>query len=198
MTMRKFLGNSGSLTFLLAAAMAFSTIATASAQDTKKQKKGKQDTSENPMPMPPVPTPEQLDNNIGEMLGAWQVGDVEAMHKFYEDDATFTSGAFEPPLVGWQNYVNAYQKARARFQGMQLIRKNTVIYIRADFAWASYQWELIATVDGAPFNARGQTTLLFAKSGDKWLIVHNHTSQVCEANSAAPASSPVSPAPTKP
>jgi len=174
----------------LALILTFSFARTTQSQDNKKQKKQKQDTSDNPMPMPPVPTPDQLDLNIGEMLGAWQVGDVDAMHKYYADDATFTSGAFEPPIVGFQNYITAYQKARANFQGTQLIRKNTVIYIRADFAWASYQWELLATVGGQPFNARGQTTLLFGKTGDKWLIVHNHTSQVCDTSVSAAAPKP--------
>jgi ketosteroid isomerase-like protein len=192
MTKRLLLGNSASLALFLALAVAFSITATAAGQD-KKQKKVKQDTKEDPMPMPPIPTPDELDRNIGEMLGAWQVGDVDAMHKFYADDATFTSGAFEPPIVGFQNYVASYQKARTRFEGMQLIRKNTVVYFRTDFAWASYQWELLATVEGQPFNARGQTTLVFGKTGDKWLIVHNHTSQVCDAGSPAASPAPVKP-----
>lgn len=194
MTKRLLLGNSTCLALFLALAIAFSITPTSAGQD-KKQKKVKQDTKEDPMPMPPIPTPDELDRNIGEMLGAWQVGDVDAMHKFYADDATFTSGAFEPPIVGFQNYVTSYQKARTRFEGMQLIRKNTVVYFRTDFAWASYQWELLATVEGQPFSARGQTTLVFGKTGDKWLIVHNHTSQVCEAGAPAPAASP---APVKP
>ncbi len=185
MKKNSLLGISARLTLLFI--LAFSFALSASSQDNKKQKKQKQDTSENPMPMPPVPTADQLDNNIGEMLGAWQVGDVEAMHKYYADDATFTSGAFEPPIVGFQNYVTAYQKARTNFEGTQLIRRNTVIFFRTDFAWASYQWELMATTGGQPFNARGQTTLVFGKTGDKWLIVHNHTSQVCDMNAPAPA-----------
>jgi ketosteroid isomerase-like protein len=185
MKKQSLLGNSARLALLLV--LAFSFVLTASSQDTKKQKKTKQDTSDNPMPMPPIPTADQLDNNIGEMLGAWQVGDVDAMHKYYADDATFTSGAYEPPIVGFQNYVTAYQKARANFEGTQLIRKNTVIFFRTDFAWASYQWELLATVGGRAFNARGQTTLVFGKTGDKWLIVHNHTSQICDVSAPTPA-----------
>ena len=194
--MRIFLGNWARLALLPMLAMAILTTP-ASGQDQKKQKKGKQDTTDNQTPLPPSPTQDQLDLNIGEMLGAWQVGDVEAMHKYYDDGATFTSGAYEPPIIGFQNYVTAYQKSRQRFEGMQLIRKNTVVYFRADFAWASYQWELLATVDGQPFSARGQTTLVFGKTGDKWLIVHNHTSQVCETGSQ-PAGAPATPAPAKP
>ena len=191
MKKQSLLGISARFTLLFI--LAFSFALSASSQENKKQKKQKQDTSENPMPMPPVPTADQLDNNIGEMLGAWQVGDVEAMHKFYADDATFTSGAFEPPIVGWQKYVDAYQKARANFEGTQLIRRNTVVFFRTDFAWASYQWELMATVGGQPFNAHGQTTLVFGKTGDKWLIVHNHTSQICDRSAPTPAPAAATP-----
>ena len=196
--MRIFLGNWARLALLLMLAMAILTTP-ASGQDQKKQKKGKQDTTDNQTPLPPSPTQDQLDLNIGEMLGAWQVGDVEAMHKYYDDGATFTSGAYEPPIIGFQNYVTAYQKARQRFEGMQLIRKNTVVYFRADFAWASYQWELLATVDGQPFSARGQTTLVFGKTGDKWLIVHNHTSEVLpEATQQTAAQQQLQQTPTPP
>jgi len=191
--MRRFLGVWGRWALLLIIALAVSSLP-ASGQ---KQKKNKPDDN-TPLPVPPVPTQDQLDLNIGEMLGAWQVGDVDAMHKYYADDATFTSGAFEPPVIGFQNYIVAYQKARARFQGMQLIRKNTVIYFRSDFGWATYQWELLASLDGQPYSARGQTTLVFGKTGDKWLIVHNHTSQVCEANATPPAPASAAPAPAKP
>jgi uncharacterized protein (TIGR02246 family) len=154
----------------------------------KKTKKG--DQTDNSIPMPPMPAPDELENVMGEMLGAWQVGDVDAMHKYYADDATFTSGAYEPPIIGWQSYATAYQKQRTRIQGMQFVRRNTVIRFRNDTAWATYQWEMFATVDNKPMNAYGHTTLVFAKTGDHWLIVHNHTSQVCDAVSPAPATSP--------
>lgn len=167
----------------------------ASPQKNKKQPPPPDTTPQ----MPPLPTPEQLDTEIGEMLGAWQIGQIETMHKYYADDATFTSGAYEPPIIGWQNYVVAYQKQRARIQSLQLIRKNTNIFFRSDFAWATYQWEFDATVDSRPMVAHGQTTLIFAKTGDKWLIVHNHTSQICDTAPPVPAASPQSSgAPPKP
>jgi hypothetical protein len=36
-------------------------------------------------------------------------------------------------------------------------------------------------VDNGPMAARGQTTLVFALTNGKWLIVHNHTSEICGA-----------------
>jgi ketosteroid isomerase-like protein len=157
----------------------------ASAQKNKKQQTPSADNT------PPIqlPTAGQLDDNIGEMLGAWQVDDVDAMHKYYSDDATFTSGAYEVPIIGWKNYLEAYQKQRARIQAMSLIRRNTNIFFRTDFAWATYQWELSGVVDNQSMSAKGQTTLVFALTNGRWLIVHNHTSEICGSTVTGPLKS---------
>jgi ketosteroid isomerase-like protein len=154
----------------------------------QKNKKDKPPLEGQPMPALPVPASDEIDHNIGEMLGAFQVGNVEAMHKYYADNAVFVSGAYEPPMVGWQKYVEGYQRQRAAFQGMQLVRRNTVIFVHTDVAWASYQWEFASLYNNTPYTARGQTTLVLNKIGGNWLIVHNHTSQICDV--AAPAAQP--------
>jgi ketosteroid isomerase-like protein len=151
-----------------------------------------------PMPAVPMPAADQIDNDIGEMLGAFQVGDLEAMHKHYADNATFVSGAYEPPIIGWQNYAAGYEHQRAAFQGMQLIRRNTIVFPHGDIAWASYQWEFFGNYNDKPYSARGQTTLVLNKVNDKWLIVHNHTSQICEAHTAPAHSSSAQPAAQNP
>jgi ketosteroid isomerase-like protein len=149
-----------------------------SAASGQKNKNKKPDTS--PMPSTPLSVSDQIDRNIGEMLGAFQVGNVEAMHKYYSDGATFVSGTFEPPILGWRNYIAGYQQQRAAFQGSQVVRRNTNVFVHGDVAWASYQWEFSSVLNGKPYGIRGQTTLVFNKVGDNWLIVHNHTSQLCE------------------
>ena len=65
----------------------------------------------------PGPDADQIDRNIGEMLAAFQLGDVELMHKYYADNVTFVSGAYEPPIVGWQNYVPLYQQPARGISG---------------------------------------------------------------------------------
>jgi ketosteroid isomerase-like protein len=142
-------------------------------------------TSAAGLPTLPISVSDQIDHNIGEMLGAFQVGDVSAMHKYYADNATFVSGSYEPPVVGWNNYVAIYQKQKAAFQGMQLIRRNTFLFVHGDISWVSYQWQFDGMFSGRPFTARGQTTLVLNKVGDNWLIVHNHTSEICPTQSAA-------------
>lgn len=152
----------------------------------KKQKKPA--NADQPLPSMPVAAQDQIDRGIGEMLGAFQVGNVEEMHKHYADNATFVRGTYEPPLAGWNNYVSSYQQGRAAVQAMQLIRRDTNIYIHGDIAWAAYQWQLDYLFQGRQITARGQTTLVLNKVGENWLIVHNHTSQICDA--VAPAQQP--------
>ncbi len=153
-------------------------VAARAGQKNKKKSKTQDNASASPLVLP-VPVSEQVDQTIGEMLGAFQIGDVEKMHKYYADNATFVSGTFAPPVVGWANYVPLYQHEVAAFQGMQLIRRNTYIFTHGDVAWASYQWEFLSSLNGQPYSAHGQTTLVLTKVGDNWLIVHNHTSEIC-------------------
>ena len=160
--------------------------ATSGASDGQKSKKTKStDASAQPVPMPPLPDTDQIENNIGEMLAAFQLGNVEEMHKYYADNVTFVSSDYGPPLIGWQNYVPLYQRERASFQAMQLNRRNTLIVTHGDVAWASYQWEFDSTFNGRPYSVRGQTTLVFNKVGENWLIVHNHTSEISPTPTSA-------------
>ncbi|MGH9727184.1 MAG: YybH family protein [Candidatus Acidiferrales bacterium] len=158
--------------FVAILAVTFVASAASPQKQTKKQKNAS-------LPELSQSISDQIDHDIGEMLGAWQVGNVEAMHKYYADDATWVAGTYDPPIAGWQNYVPKYEQSRKGVSSEQLIRKNTTIFHYGDTAWASYQWEFQGFVGGKPTTARGQTTLVFVKHGDHWLIVHNHTSQIC-------------------
>ena len=178
----------------LAAILMFA--AAANAAGGQKNKKNNKDATptDQPAPLPTASDNDQIERNIGEMLGAFQIGDVEMMHKYYSDNVTFVSGDYEPPIVGWQNYAALYARQRSAFQGMQLIRRNTLIIVRGDFAWAMYQWEFDSSVNGQPYQLRGQTTLIFNKVSGNWLIVHNHTAGIYEpATAAAQQAPPTSP-----
>jgi ketosteroid isomerase-like protein len=91
-----------------------------------------------------------------------------------------------------------YERQWSAFQGIQLNRRNTLVFIHGDVAWASYQWEFDALLKGQPYTMRGQTTLVFNKANDNWLIVHNHTSQVYTQAAYAQAPAPTSQPTTMP
>lgn len=179
---------------LVAAILALALFSNAAvAQKNKKGKsKGQQDDANAP-PIVIGSDADQIDHTIGEMLAAFQIGNIEMMHKYYADSVTFVSGAYEPPITGWQNYVPLFQRQMASFQSIQIIRKNTIVFPHGDVAWAMYQWEFSALYDGKPYGARGQTTLIFNKVGGNWLIVHNHTSAVSPDTVQTPAPAPAKP-----
>jgi ketosteroid isomerase-like protein len=151
------------------------------------------------LPDTPRSESDKINEDIGEMLGAFQVGNVDMMHKYYSDDCTFVQSTYDPPVIGWQNYAALYEREKAAYQGMQLIRRNTNIFIHGDVAWAAYQWEFDGMSDGHPYMVRGQTTLVLTRVSGNWLIVHNHTSEVIPepaqqqtATQTAPAVQPTS------
>jgi len=184
------------LACILAAALIFAASSAPLAAQNQKNKKSNPSAltpPDQPLVGPPPPETDVIDQDIGQMLAGFQLGNIEMMHKYYSDNVTFVSGDYSPAIKGWATYVPLYQKQRAAFQGMQLIRRNTLIFVRGDFAWATYQWEFDSMLNGQPYSAFGQTTLVFNKTGADWLIVHNHTSEV----SATQAQTP-SPAAAKP
>ena len=187
---------SRALFFSLFLLLSLTLASTANAQKKKK----KNDTTPNPPTAVMLPDEQRIDNAIGEMLGAWQLGDIEKLHSHYADDVDVVNGMWAPPVVGWPNYLASYQSQRARAQQVRLDRSNTLIRLAPgnSVAWASYQWEFTAVVDGVPSSAFGHTTLVFEKRNDNWLIVHNHTSLVQATQAAAPATQPPAATPPKP
>lgn len=171
---------------LLAAALLLVAAAPAAAQKDKKKKNTPVDAT----PIIPLSDEQQIDYLISEMLGAWQIGDVEKMHKDYADDVSFVNGGWAPPVIGWPSYLAVYQQQRARMQQVRLDRFNSYIKVTGTLGWVCYQWEFTGNLDGQPSQSQGQTTLVLEKRADRWVIVHNHTSLVLGAPPAVPASTP--------
>jgi ketosteroid isomerase-like protein len=164
------------------------------AQKDKKKKNTDTSSSDN-KPVLPMTDQQQIDYLISEMLGAWQVGDIDKLHKDYADDVSVVNGLWGPPVFGWANYLASYQQQRARMQQIRMDRENTYVKLTGNYAWACYQWDFSAVVDGQPTQARGQTTLVLEKRADHWVIVHNHTSIPPTTQAAVPPPSPQQPQP---
>lgn len=171
-------------------------------QPAQKHKKGKDSAAGTGIVSPvPLPDAEAIDLVVSRMLGAWQVGNVDLMHKSYADDVVVVSGTWQPPLIGWDNYLRAYQAQRAAIRDGLLERSNSYTKVLGDTAWMTYQWRFTGEVEGRATVAYGHTTLVLQKRGGNWLIVLNHTSGTpppARPSSAPtpPAKGPVSPQPT--
>jgi len=125
-----------------------------------------------------TPDGQVIDQTIGEALGYWQIGDTDSMHKYYAEDVVLVSGAWEPPVIGWDNFLKAYQAQRAQVSGARMDRSNTVIKVNGNSAWATYQFVYAAQMEGKVVQFRGHTTLFLVKQADRWLITLNHSSVV--------------------
>lgn len=147
----------------------------------------------------PLTDEQQIDYMLSEMLGAWQLGDIEKLHKDYADDVAIVSGAWLPPTIGWTKYLaTIYEPQRARMQQVRMDRSNTYIKVNGTVAWASYQWDFEAVVDGQQTQSQGQTTVVLEKRNNHWVIVLNHTSLAAKPPLATPASAPSPQQPAKP
>lgn len=155
----------------------------------QKKKKNEPPPADN-KPALPMGDEQAIDYTISEMLGAWQLGDIDKLRRDYADDVSIVNGIWAPPVFTWTNYLAVYQQQHARMQQVRMDRSNTYIKLNGNFAWACYQWDFSAVVDGQPSAARGQTTLILEKKTDHWVIVHNHTSVAPSAQPIAPANTP--------
>ena len=166
----------------------------AAAQKSKDKKKEPPKTEVPTDTQLPQSDSQQIDQAIGETLGYWQLGDTESLRKYYAGDVVVVSGLWEPPVIGWENYARVFQSQRAGVTGVRMDRTNTYIKVNGNSAWATYQWNYSATLEGKPSGFRGHTTLVFSRQASRWLIVLDHSSVVPEAVPAAPTASAAAPA----
>jgi hypothetical protein len=75
------------LVFLLAAGFLLANISPA-AQKDKKKKKDEADSRKTTL----LSDEQQIDYMLSEMMGAWQVGDIEKLHSTYADEVSLVSG----------------------------------------------------------------------------------------------------------
>jgi ketosteroid isomerase-like protein len=171
---------------LVAFGLLAGALATQAQNDKKKKKKNSPATSDTGTIIP-LSDEQQIDYMISETLGAWQIGDTERMHKNYADDVSVVNGGWAPPIIGWGNYEMLFKQQRSAMQQVRLDRSNTYIKVNGATAWACYQWEFAAVVNGTPSAARGQTTYVLMKKDNRWLIAHDHTSLVQSTQQQQPA-----------
>ena len=175
---------------LLVSTLSLTCVSPAAAQKEKKKKADTSQSADSSKTLVPLNDEQQIDYTLSEMLGAWQLGDVEKLHKDYADDVVVVNGSWAPPIFGWNNYMAAYQQQRARMQQVRMDRSNTYIKVSGTVGWACYQWDFEAVVDGQPMQSQGQTSVVLEKRNNHWVIALNHTSLTPKPPQVAPVGPP--------
>jgi ketosteroid isomerase-like protein len=173
---------------LLASALSLTCVSPAAGQ--KKKKSEPPPSTDSSKMLVSLTDDQQIDYTLSDMLGAWQLGDIEKLHKDYGDDVAIINGSWAPPIFGWTNYLAVYQQQRARMQQVRMDRSNTYIKVSGTVGWACYQWDFAAVVDGQQTESLGHTTVVLEKRNNHWVIVLNHTSLAPRVPQATPANAP--------
>jgi ketosteroid isomerase-like protein len=181
----------------LASALSLTCVSPAMAQKEKKKKPDASQSTDGKM-LVPLTDEQQIDYTLSEMLGAWQLGDVEKLHTDYADDVVVVNGSWAPPVFGWNNYLAVYQQQRARMERVRMDRSNTYIKVTGTVGWACYQWDFEGIVDGQPMQSQGQTSVVLEKRNNHWVIALNHTSLAAKPPQVAPAAPSGQQQPAKP
>jgi ketosteroid isomerase-like protein len=184
---------------LLVSALVLACVSPAAAQKEKKKKTDASSSADTSKMLVPLTDEQQIDYTLSDMLGAWQLGDIEKLHNDYAEDVAMVNGSWAPPIFGWSNYLAIYQQQRARMTQVRMDRFNTYIKVNGPVGWACYQWDFQAVVDGQQTQSQGHTTVVLEKRNNHWVIVLNHTSAAPKPQQPAPASLPSGPQqPAKP
>jgi ketosteroid isomerase-like protein len=184
--------------FVLLLVFALSLICVSPAGAQKKKRTEPPPSTDSSKMLVSLSDEQQIDYTLSEMLGAWQLGDIEKLHSDYADDVAMVNGSWGPPILGWTNYLAVYQQQRARMQQVRMDRYNTYIKVSGTVGWACYQWEFAGVVDGQQTESQGQTTVVLEKRNNHWVIVLNHTSLAPKVPQPAPPSAPTGQQPAKP
>lgn len=199
--MKRFASNLRVCSIWMVLALLLTLSATPASAQKKKNKKNDtptpQQEAEVKSALPALPDSQAVDQAVGEALGYWQIGDIDSLHKYYADDVVVVSGAWEPPVIGWDNFVKAYQAQRAQAPNGRIDRSNTVIKVNGNSAWATYQFIYSVNTEGRTAVFHGHTTVVLSKLGDRWVIALNHSSVIDSPASASTATA-TSASPAKP
>src|SRR5258708_13429815 len=107
---------------LLVSALFLTCVSPAAAQ--KKKKTEPPSSTDQSKLLVSLTDEQQIDYMLSEMLGAWQIGDIEKLHHDYGDDVAIVNGSWAPPILGWTNYLSVYHHTPARIQPLTLDRPN--------------------------------------------------------------------------
>ncbi len=151
---------------LLISALSLTCVSAAAAQ--KKKKTEPPPSTEGTKMLVPMTDEQQIDYTLSEMLGAWQLGDIEKLHQDYGDDVVIVNGSWAPPIFGWTNYLAIYQQQHARMQQVRMDRSNTYIKVSGTVGWACFQWDFRSRECTSRATATGKAGAALKLAGKLW------------------------------
>lgn len=125
---------------------------------------------------PGVDSETAIRKTVDEQVAAWNRGDIRGFMDGYvrDDSLRFASGG--SIRRGWQEAFQRYQTAYATREKMGTLTFSDLEFfpISDDFSEVFGKYHLAR--DKSVGDASGLFTLLMKREGDRWLVLHDHTS----------------------
>lgn len=115
-------------------------------------------------------------NMLMEQVQAWNRGDLNGFMNGYWNSPRLTFYSNGTETEGWQSTLDRYKQryqGKSKAMGKLDFRQLNITVLCANAAFVRGQWSL-AMSDGK--NPHGVFTLVLRNIGDRWQIVHDHTS----------------------
>ena len=85
---------------------------------------------------------------------------------------------------GWEEIQRFYTDIMGgMFSDRKLMPRDIKVHVHGDAAWSEFYWRFTATQkkDGAHVQSEGRETQIYRKSGNRWVLVHVHYSEMPKA-----------------
>jgi uncharacterized protein (TIGR02246 family) len=118
----------------------------------------------------------EIDALLRRSAADWNRGDLAAFMNDYARDSLLSFVSGRGVLYGWQTLFDRYQRAFFQPRAPRDSLAFTDLVVRAlddDLAFATARFQLTR---GDSVVASGPFTLILEKRGERWLIIHDHTS----------------------
>ena len=122
---------------------------------------------------------------------AWKERDMSFIRSFYAHDPDMLLFFERRQLRGWDKVETLYENmfAHALPGSVKSDYSNIDVMASGDLAYVAANFDLqVTNPDGEELTDEGRVTVVFERRGDRWLVVHRHTS--FQAPPAACRSSP--------
>ena len=108
---------------------------------------------------------------------AFSTLDIEAMDHVWEpSDRTRCMHPGWPLITGWEEVRQSWDNIFNNTTMMHFIITEAHPVIEGDIGWVDCIENVTSLVDGRAASFAARSTNIFAKSGDRWLMVHHHAS----------------------
>ena len=119
----------------------------------------------------------EIDSLLTSLTDAVRTGDGEAVTSLLSDDpvAIFTGSTGR--VVGSESVRDVWLRHLTSWNDVELKRRETVVRIHGDVAWATFLWDGVGGQDGETYRVNGERwSIVVVWEDGRWRIAQTHAS----------------------